>query len=215
MSLYADTPRWPRHGHLWGHLISDTSLQELHCAAAKIGLHPRSFDLDHYDWPLECKADLEAAGVCFVTSGELARTLIGSGLRIPLKERGAARWRRTESDLNKLGLAPQFTTTDSEGERWTVQVIDFVLGERGHADALSSVQQSSHRGPGDDQQGSSEKPPGVQCAVRLGAEPGEPAWYTCTSDTPTIERAARALISTLEERDPEFVGQMLARLESA
>src|SRR5699024_468160 len=29
MTVYADTPRWPRHGMLWGHLISDTSLEEL------------------------------------------------------------------------------------------------------------------------------------------------------------------------------------------
>ena len=35
MTVYADTPRWPRHGMLWGHLISDTSLEELHAAAAR------------------------------------------------------------------------------------------------------------------------------------------------------------------------------------
>src|SRR5699024_5740815 len=79
MTVYADTPRWPRHGMLWGHLISDTSLEELHDAAASAGLPPRSFDLDHYDWPEQARGQLEAAGVQMVDNRRLTRILIGSG----------------------------------------------------------------------------------------------------------------------------------------
>src|SRR5665648_976469 len=30
MTVLVDPPIWPRHGRLWGHLVSDTSLAELH-----------------------------------------------------------------------------------------------------------------------------------------------------------------------------------------
>lgn len=124
MTVFADTPRWPRHGLLWGHLISDASLAELHAAAERCGLPPRAFDLDHYDWPESARADLEAAGVRFVGAGELTRALVGSGLRIPLRDRPAARSRRTAEDAAALGLAPAEVPTD------------LVLGLRGHADPL-------------------------------------------------------------------------------
>ena len=38
MTVFADTPRWPRHGTVWGHLVSDRSLEELHEFAARISL---------------------------------------------------------------------------------------------------------------------------------------------------------------------------------
>ena len=30
MAILIDPPLWPRHGRVWGHLVSDTSLAELH-----------------------------------------------------------------------------------------------------------------------------------------------------------------------------------------
>ncbi|HET9562265.1 MAG TPA: DUF4031 domain-containing protein, partial [Propionibacteriaceae bacterium] len=30
VTVYIDPPDWPGHGHLWSHLISDRSYQELH-----------------------------------------------------------------------------------------------------------------------------------------------------------------------------------------
>ncbi|WP_341854754.1 DUF4031 domain-containing protein [Brachybacterium sp. GPGPB12] len=72
-------PRWPRHGTVWGHLVSDRSLEEPHEAAARAGLPPRAFDLDHYDWPASAREDLEAAGVSFVGDRELTRILLRSG----------------------------------------------------------------------------------------------------------------------------------------
>jgi hypothetical protein len=51
--LLIDQPRWPAHGRLWSHLISDSSLAELHAFADLLGLPPRSFEGDHYDVPAE------------------------------------------------------------------------------------------------------------------------------------------------------------------
>lgn len=104
MTVYADAPRWPRHGMLWGHLISDASLEELHEAAARAGLPPRSFDLDHYDWPASAREGLSQAGVRFVGDGELTRILIRSGLRVKLRDRPAARARRSAEHAAALGL---------------------------------------------------------------------------------------------------------------
>ena len=122
MTVYADTPRWPRHGMLWGHLISDVSLAELHEAAAMAGLPPRSFDLDHYDWPASARDALSEVGVSFVGDRELTRILIGSGLRIKLLDRPAARARRSAEHAAALGLArvPR----------------DLIVGLVGHVDPL-------------------------------------------------------------------------------
>ncbi|MGP9680571.1 MULTISPECIES: DUF4031 domain-containing protein [unclassified Brachybacterium] len=122
MSVYADTPRWPRHGTFWGHLISDTSLAELHEVAELAGLPPRSFDLDHYDWPEAGQPRLVEAGVQLVDNGELTRILIRSGLRIPLVGRPAARARRSAEHAAQLGL--DFVPRD------------LIVGLRGHVDPL-------------------------------------------------------------------------------
>ena len=122
MTVFADTPRWPRHGMLWGHLISDTSLEELHQAAARAGLPPRAFDLDHYDWPETRREQLVAAGIEVVGDGELTRILLASGLRVKLRDRPAARARRSREHAAALGLDPVPR--------------DLVVGLLGHADPL-------------------------------------------------------------------------------
>lgn len=129
MTVYADTPSWPRHGMVWGHLISDTSLTELHETAARAGLPPRSFDLDHYDWPEPARADLEAVGVRIVEAGELTRILIRSGLRIRLRDRPAARARRSAEHAAQLGLAPVPR--------------DLIWGTTGHVDPLPPPPQAA------------------------------------------------------------------------
>lgn len=125
MSVFADTPRWPRHGHLWGHLVSDTSLDELHETARRAGLPPRSFDLDHYDWPEAARPGLEAAGVEFVGNRDLTRRLLASGLRLPAVERASARRERTEQAARDLGL-----------DRVPM---DLVPGPLGHAEPLPDL----------------------------------------------------------------------------
>lgn len=87
MSIYIDPPVWPAHGTLFSHLVSDVSLAELHEFAATVGISERAFDRDHYDVPAHRYEELVRAGAIELSGAELTRTLISSGLRIPLKER--------------------------------------------------------------------------------------------------------------------------------
>jgi len=87
MAVLLDPPLWPRHGRLWGHLVSDTSLDELHDLARRAGIPARGFDLDHYDVPAERYPELVALGAVRVDSRELVRRLRASGLRVPARDR--------------------------------------------------------------------------------------------------------------------------------
>lgn len=92
--ILIDVPRWPAHDTLWAHLVSDTSLEELHAFAERLGLPRRGFDLDHYDVPAERYEELVAAGATEVTARELVTRLRASGLRVRGKDRDAERARR-------------------------------------------------------------------------------------------------------------------------
>jgi hypothetical protein len=87
MAVYLDPPLWPAHETLFSHLISDTSLAELHAFAAAAGIPERAFDGDHYDVPQRRYDDLVAAGAIPVEARVLVRKLIASGLRIPARSR--------------------------------------------------------------------------------------------------------------------------------
>lgn len=79
--ILIDPPNAAGHGRLWSHLASDTSLEELHGFARAIGVPERGFDRDHYDVPSEWYDEVVAAGAVEVSSRELVRRLIASGLR--------------------------------------------------------------------------------------------------------------------------------------
>lgn len=87
MTVFVDTPMWPRHGRLWAHLVSDSSLEELHACASAAGIPERGFDRDHYDVPAEMIDTLVSAGAVPVTPHELIRTLRASGLRVTAAQR--------------------------------------------------------------------------------------------------------------------------------
>jgi hypothetical protein len=87
VTVLVDPPLWPQHGRFWSHLVSDTSLEELHAFAARAGLPRRAFDLDHYDVPDERHAELVALGAEPVSAGDLIRRLRASGLRVPARDR--------------------------------------------------------------------------------------------------------------------------------
>jgi len=82
VAILIDPPVWPAHGTTFSHLVSDTSLEELHTFARARGVHPRAFDLDHYDVPAESYDALVAAGAHPVRARELVQRLIASGLRV-------------------------------------------------------------------------------------------------------------------------------------
>lgn len=87
MAVLLDPPMWPRHGRVWGHLVSDGSLEELHALASRAGLPRRAFDRDHYDVPAELYDELVALGAELVGTRELVRRLRASGLRVPARDR--------------------------------------------------------------------------------------------------------------------------------
>jgi hypothetical protein len=89
VTVLLDPPLWPAHGRVWGHLVSDTSLEELHRFAAAAGIPERGFDRDHYDIPAERYDELVALGVTLVDSRELVRRLRASGLRVTAAQRRA------------------------------------------------------------------------------------------------------------------------------
>lgn len=91
MGVLIDPPLWPAHGRLWSHLVSDTSLAELHAFARANGIPSRGFDLDHYDVPDAYHDALVAAGAEPVGAGDLLRRLRASGLRVTAAQRRAAR----------------------------------------------------------------------------------------------------------------------------
>ena len=90
MAVYVDPPLWPAHGTHFSHLVSDTSLAELHAFAAAAGIPGRAFDGDHYDVAEARYEALVAAGAIPVEGRVLVRKLIASGLRIPARRRGKA-----------------------------------------------------------------------------------------------------------------------------
>lgn len=81
MGILIDPPAWPAHGRLWSHLVSDTSLDELHAFAAEHGIPRRGFERDHYDVPADAYDQLVAAGAMPVTSREVVQRLTAAGLR--------------------------------------------------------------------------------------------------------------------------------------
>ncbi|WP_138444419.1 DUF4031 domain-containing protein [Sinomonas susongensis] len=118
MTILIDTPMWPAHGTVFAHLVSDTSLAELHAFAAAAEVPERAFDEDHYDVSERRHADLVRRGAVPVDGRTLTRALIASGLRIRARERAKAlttplaqRWER---------LLPGRTALGSELlERWS------------------------------------------------------------------------------------------------
>ena len=59
--ILIDPPAVPGHGRLWSHLVSDSSLDELHAFARALGVPERGFERDHYDVPERLYAPALAA----------------------------------------------------------------------------------------------------------------------------------------------------------
>lgn len=92
--ILIDTPMWAAHGTVFAHLVSDSSVQELHEFAARVGLPQGAFDGDHYDVPHRRYAACVAAGATAVSGVELVRRVNASGLRLRKRkgEKGIHRW---------------------------------------------------------------------------------------------------------------------------
>jgi muramoyltetrapeptide carboxypeptidase len=81
MALLIDPPNVAYRGMLWSHLASDTSLDELHAFARRVGIPARGFDRDHYDVPAQRHNAVVAAGATPISSRELVQRLRDAGLR--------------------------------------------------------------------------------------------------------------------------------------
>lgn len=91
MAILIDPPLWAKHGTMWGHLVSDRSLDELHAFAEQAGLPRRAFDHDHYDVPVDRHPELMTLGAQLVDGRELVRRLRASGLRVTAAHRANRR----------------------------------------------------------------------------------------------------------------------------
>lgn len=85
--ILVDPPTWPGWGRTWSHLVSVSSIAELHAFAEQVGIPRRLFDEDHYDVPVERYDEVVAAGAVEVSGGELIRRLRASGLRVTQAQR--------------------------------------------------------------------------------------------------------------------------------
>ncbi len=84
--ILIDEPIWPAHGTVWAHLVSDTSLDELHAFAEANGIPRRGFD----HRPLRragAQAGMTWSRWAPIRSGlrEFVERLNASGLRVPQK----------------------------------------------------------------------------------------------------------------------------------
>ena len=83
MAILVDDCIWPWRDRLWCHMVSDTSLDELHAFARWIGVPERGFQGDHYDIPEDARAMAVAEGAEGVTSRRVVEALRASGIRKP------------------------------------------------------------------------------------------------------------------------------------
>ena len=87
MTVLIDQAIWPAHDMLWAHIVSDSSLDELHDFAARAGIPRRAFDHDHYDVPERKWDELVAMGAHPVGVREMVTRLRNSGLRVTQREK--------------------------------------------------------------------------------------------------------------------------------
>jgi hypothetical protein len=81
MAILVDDAIWPWRGRMWAHMVSDTSIEELHAFASRLGIPDRAFQGDHYDVTDELRDCAIAEGARVVTSREVVLALRAAGLR--------------------------------------------------------------------------------------------------------------------------------------
>ena len=82
VTILVDPAMWPWRDRRWAHLVSDESYDELHAFAEQLGIPRRAFQGDHYDVPADYRDRAIELGATPVSSRELVRRLIDSGLRL-------------------------------------------------------------------------------------------------------------------------------------
>ena len=149
MTVLIDPPLWPAHQTVFSHLVSDTSLAELHEVAEAAGLPPRAFDRDHYDVPEWKYADCLAAGAVAVSARELVTALRASGLRRTKAVVKAETQARKEKLLARWPLAGSSEVAAELLDRWSARGRYYHdLGHLEHClDSLALVASPGGAGP--------------------------------------------------------------------
>ena len=81
MAILVDPAIWRWQGRRWAHLVSDTSYDELHAFAGRLGLRREWFQGDHYDVPAEVREEAVRLGAAAVPAAVLVTRLRAAGLR--------------------------------------------------------------------------------------------------------------------------------------
>jgi hypothetical protein len=81
VAVLVDEAVWPWRGRRWAHLVSDSSYEELHAFADRLGIPPGAFQGDHYDVPTEMRDAAVLLGAEAVPGRELVVRLRAAGLR--------------------------------------------------------------------------------------------------------------------------------------
>lgn len=106
MTIYVDQCRWSARDHSWCHMVSDTSLDELHRFAEQIGLPRRAFHGDHYDLPQHIRDNAISHGAQEVSSRRIVQILSIAGLRLTPQQRRAYK-HQTDSDQGSGALVSE------------------------------------------------------------------------------------------------------------
>lgn len=148
--ILVDPPAWEARGRVWSHVASDTSYAELHEFAARVGLHPLSYDGDHYDVPSERYEEVLAAGAVPSSAREILTRVHAAGLRFR-KRRGERPLAAIPDGLPYLPVSHRLDLIASDREppeETTVAAVTFVADERGRTLLIRSTHRDSWEGPG-------------------------------------------------------------------
>ena len=163
--ILIDAPRWPAHGTVFAHLVSDTAYQELHDFAARCGIPRYAFDGDHYDIPQARHAALVTVGATVVSWSELTRRLNHSGLRLRKRrgDKGLIRhvgWRLTDGVEADIDLV---ATDRAVNDHEAFAAATVVRDAGGSFLVVRSIRRGSWDCPGGKREGDERL---TECAVR-------------------------------------------------
>lgn len=150
MAILIDPPAWHAHGRAWSHLVSDTSLDELHTFARGLGIPARAFEGDHYDVPQEHYARAIAAGARPVDARTVLRSLQRSGLRLQkrLGDKGLARIPRVRLPSGTVADVDLLLSPNLFDERRVFAAQVFVRDSAGDLVTVHSVRRRQWGSPG-------------------------------------------------------------------
>lgn len=148
--MLIDAPVWEARGRRWSHLASDTSYAELHSFAAGVGLHPFSYDGDHYDVPSDRYDEVVAAGAVPSSSREILARVQAAGLRFA-KRRGERPVAAVPDGLSWLDAPHRLDLLASDRPTpppTTVAVATYLTDTAGRVLLTHSAERDAWEGPG-------------------------------------------------------------------